>query len=51
MSKLLALDQSSRITGWAVFDGSDLITFGKFNAESAAGADLGKRLVYIKNKI
>lgn len=50
MSKLLALDQSSRITGWAIFDNGKLINYGKFNAE-VAGANIGDRLEYIRNKV
>lgn len=48
--KILALDQSSRITGWAVFANGALSTHGKFDAESA-GSNIGKRLTYIRNKI
>ena len=50
MSKLLALDQSSRITGWAVFDNGKLVNYGKFNAE-VVGANIGDRLEFIRNKI
>lgn len=50
MSKLLALDQSSRITGWAIFDNGKLVNYGKFNAE-AAGTNIGDRLEYIRNKV
>lgn len=50
MSKLLALDQSSRITGWAVFADGVLLEHGKFDAENA-GSDVGKRLTYIRNKV
>ena len=50
MSRLLALDQSSRITGWAVFEDGKLIGHGKFDAENA-GSDIAKRLHYIRNKI
>ena len=50
MKKLLALDQSSRITGWAVFADDALQEYGKFDAENA-GADIGKRLTYIKDKV
>ena len=48
--RLLALDQSTRITGWAVFADGALQEHGKFDAE-AAGSDIGKRLTYIRNKI
>lgn len=50
MSKLLALDQSSRITGWAIFDNGKLVNYGKFNAE-VVGANIGDRLEFIRNKI
>lgn len=50
MSKLLALDQSSRITGWSIFEDGKLVTYGKFNAETV-GTQIGKRLEYIRNKI
>jgi hypothetical protein len=29
---LLALDQSSRITGYAIFNGDKLVHYGKFDA-------------------
>ena len=48
--KLLALDQSSRITGWAVFDNGALVEFGKFDA-STVGTGHGERLVYIRSKV
>ena len=48
--KILALDQSTRITGWAVFADGALQEYGKFDAENA-GADIGKRLTYIKEKV
>lgn len=35
VSKLLALDQSSRVTGWAVFDGSKLEAYGKIEYDSS----------------
>lgn len=47
---LLALDQSSRITGWAIFENGALSKYGKFNAESA-GTDMGDRLHYIREKV
>lgn len=49
---ILALDQSSRITGWAVFNNEtkQLITYGKFNAEDYS-SNLAKRLQYIVNKV
>lgn len=48
MNKLLALDQASRTTGWAYFEGSELKQHGKFTADQE---DIGERLFYIKNKI
>lgn len=48
--KILALDQSTRITGWAVFADDALQEYGKFDAENA-GADIGKRLTYIRTKV
>lgn len=48
--KILSLDQSTRVTGWAVFADNALQEYGKFDAENA-GADIGKRLTYIREKI
>ena len=49
MSNLLALDQASRISGYAVFNPKgELITYGKFIADEQ---DIGERLVFIKNKV
>ena len=48
--KILALDQSTRVTGWAVFADDVLQEYGKFDAENA-GADIGKRLTYIRTKV
>ena len=48
--KILALDQSTRVTGWAVFVDGALQEYGKFDAENA-GADIGKRLTYIREKV
>ena len=48
--KILALDQRTRITGWAVFADGALQEYGKFDAENA-GADIGKRLTYIREKV
>lgn len=50
MSKLLALDQSSRITGWAVFENGKLLARGKFDAENA-GSNIADRLHYIRKKV
>ena len=46
--RVLALDQASRTSGWAVFDEGKLVTFGKFTADHS---DVGDRLYYIRNKV
>ena len=49
MANLLALDQASKVSGYAVFNPEgDLIAYGKFIADVE---DLGERLVFIKNKV
>ena len=48
MSRLLALDQSSRITGWAVFENNALLAYGKFNLE---GYETNERLVQFREEI
>lgn len=48
MSKLLALDQASRITGYAIFDDGKLITWGKITLDDY---NFGERLVKLRNKI
>jgi len=48
MRKLLALDQSSRTTGWAVFNDKDLIKYGHFTINDD---DVGVRLQQIRGKI
>ena len=48
MTNLLALDQSSHITGYAVFQNSKLIKYGKFSIDDS---DIGVRLVKIRNII
>lgn len=45
---ILALDQSSQISGYSVFDGKNLIASGTFTASSN---DVGKRFEYIRNKV
>ena len=40
--KLLALDQASRISGWAIFEDNELIKSGTFTLKSD---DVGERLV------
>lgn len=47
-NNLLALDQSSNITGWAFFKDNKLLKYGKFKAE---GQDLGERLMNIRDKV
>lgn len=48
MPKILALDQASKTTGWAIFDGNNLIKYGAFTAKSHEIAD---KLVEIRNFI
>ncbi len=48
MSKLLSLDQSSRCTGYAVFENNKLVTAGTF---TITDQDTGIRLTKIKNQI
>mgnify|MGYP003613118410 FL=1 len=48
MSLLLALDQASRISGWAFFNEGQLEAHGKFNATQE---DIGERLFFIKNEV
>lgn len=48
MANLLALDQSSRVTGWAVFEDGILSDSGTF---SVTDQKTGQRLVKIKNKV
>lgn len=46
--KLLALDQSSRCSGWAIFDDEELIDSGTFTLKSD---DIGERLVDYKKHV
>lgn len=46
--KLLSLDQASRITGYAIFEDSKLIAYGKIELEDE---DVGLRLVVLRNKV
>ena len=46
--KLLALDRSSRITGWAVFDDNNLVDSCTF---TCTNDNFGQRLVDIANKV
>ena len=46
--RILALDQASRTSGWAVFIDGKLHTFGKFTADHA---DVGDRLHFIRGRV
>lgn len=46
MSKLLALDQASNTTGWAIFDDNKLMAYGHFVTTQT---DLGEKLYEIRN--
>lgn len=48
MRKLLALDQASRITGYAIFEDDTLITYGKIIVDDT---DIGIRLTKIRNAV
>lgn len=48
MSKLLALDQSSKITGYAIFENAKLIKYGKINLTDD---DVGIRLMKLRNQV
>ena len=48
MPKILALDQSSRTSGYAVFENNNLIASGHF---TFTDDDFGVRLYKIRNKI
>lgn len=48
VSKLLALDQATRTSGYAIFDSGKLIDYGTF---TFTDEDIGERLVKIRNKI
>lgn len=49
MSRILSLDQSTRITGYAIFDNNNLIKVGKFDISPSG--DIGQRLVRFRDKI
>lgn len=49
MSKLLALDQSARVTGWAIFQDGKLLEYGKF--EFTSDIPIAKRLFKIRTKV
>lgn len=46
--RTLALDQSSHITGWAVFEDKTLLEYGKFELTNS---DLGVRLKQIRERV
>lgn len=48
MKTLLALDQSSQTTGWAIFKNDQLFTYGKF---TISNQNIGIRLNKIRKKI
>lgn len=48
MNNILALDQASRTTGWAVFQEEQLIASGTFTYDDN---DFSQRLVKIRNKV
>ena len=48
MSKLLALDQASRVSGWAFFDNGELKEFGKI---VVSDDDIGERLYKIRTEV
>lgn len=48
MATLLALDQASKTTGWAIYKDKQLIDYGKFTFDDE---DIGKRLMNIRNKV
>ena len=48
VSNILALDQSSKISGYSVFRDGKLLAYGKFSFDDV---DLGERLCKIKGKV
>lgn len=46
--KILALDQATRTTGWAVYEDKELIKYGKF---SATQDHMGDRLYFIREQV
>ena len=46
--RVLALDQASRTSGWAVYDNGELYKYGKFTASQT---DVGERLYYIRKQV
>ena len=47
--KILALDQASRITGWAYFDNNKLVDYGKIDVSNYA--DIGDRLHVLRQSV
>lgn len=45
---ILALDQSSRVSGYAIFQDDKLLNFGKFSFDNP---DMGIRLTQIRNQV
>lgn len=48
MSRILSLDQSSKITGYAIFEDNQLIDYGHFTCNQS---DLGDRLLNIRKNV
>ena len=47
--KILALDQASRVSGWAIFVNNDLLTYGKIDLSKQD--DIGERLHLLRQKV
>ena len=47
--RILALDQSSRVSGWAIFDGDKLEQYGKIDVSNYF--ELGERLHQIRKRV
>ena len=47
--RILALDQASRVSGWAIFDGNTLEQYGKIDVSKYY--ELGERLYQIRQKV
>lgn len=48
IKRLLALDQSTRVTGWSIFEEGKPIKYGKIDLKED---DLGKRLVELRKQV
>lgn len=48
MANILALDQSSKVSGYSIFKNGELYQYGKFKFDDS---DIGERLCKIRNKI